>query len=283
MNALFDPILGSLRRERLEAYAAFLHDRDGEPDFDRRTLARREAAMAAFEATPLRYDGPFAAALFEAQHRRFDRSRPTPPEVALLLVFAKINANEAYAVERVTRRAENDGDGIAAHLMRLVLLEEVYHTRLLLSATVLFGVRVPDPSLPAAATRAIVAGIADLPEVASRPVTLAGEIIGIITFLRIIGAVRRVFDGHPEIRDALEERVTEVLIDEVGHMSLNRLLAGPGTFSALRLLLPLFALGTYGALPEAESLGILPLPPRDVLSFDLGALPAEVRRRAFVA
>ena len=137
-----------------------------------------------------------------------------------------------------------------------MLLEEGYHTRLLLSATSLFGVRVTEAAQPVAATRAIVAGIAELPEVASRPVTLAGEIIGILTFLRLAGAVRRVFRDHPEVRDALEERVTEVLIDEVGHMSLNRLLAATGTFAALRAVLPLVALGTRGALPEADSLGI---------------------------
>jgi hypothetical protein len=283
MGAVFEPVPPSSRREQLQAYAAFLAERDGEPDFERRTLARREASTVAFETTPLRYAGPFAQALFEAQHRRYDGRVPTPPEVALLLVFVKINANEAYGVERVTRRAPRHGDDLAARLERLVLLEETYHTRLLLSATALFGVRVPSPALPVATTRAIVAGIADLPEIAARPITLAGEILGIVTFLRLVGAVRRVFAHHAEVRDALEERVTEVLIDEVGHMSLNRLLAGAGAFTALRPLLPLFALGTRGALPEAESLGILPVPAREALSFDVGALPAEVRRRAFVA
>jgi hypothetical protein len=283
MSAVFDPVPEPLRRERLEAYAAFLAERDGEPDFARRTLARREAATAAFEQTTLRYDGPFAAALFEAQHRRYDARRPTPAEVALLLVFAKINANEAYGVERVTRSARADGDDLPSRLLRLLLLEETYHTRLLLSATAIFGVRVTEPARPVTMTRAIVAGVAGLPEAAARPILLAGEILGILTFLRLAAAVRRVFADRPEIRDALEERVTEVLIDEVGHMSYNRLLSVGGTFAVLRRLLPLFALGTRGALPEAEALGMLPLPVREVLSFDVGALPQEVRRRAFVA
>lgn len=281
MSAVFKPIPASLRRERLEAYAAFLAERDGEPNVERRTLSRRETSMSAFETSSLRYEGPFAAPIFQAQYRRYDRRRLTPPEVALLLVFVKINANEAYGVERVTGKPPN-GDDLAARVERLVLLEEVYHTRILLSATRLFGVHVTEPALPVAVTRAIVAGIAELPEVASRPVTLAGEIIGILTFLRLVGVVRRVFRDHPEIRDALEERVTDVLIDEIGHMSLNRLLAAPGTFAALRPLLPLVALGTRGALPEAESLGILPVPVREALSFDVDALPEEVRRRAFV-
>jgi hypothetical protein len=282
MRSVFDPIPAPSRRESLEAYARFLQDRDGDPDFDRGTLSRREASTASFETTSLRYAGPFATSAFEAQHRRWDARLPTPDEVKLLLVFVKINANEAYGVERVTRRPPG-GDDLAARLLRLVLLEEGYHTRLLLSATSLFGLRVTEPARPVAVTRALVAGIAELPEVASRPVTLAGEIIGILTFLRLLGAVRRVFRDHPEVRDALEERVLEVLIDEVGHMSLNRLLAMPGTFAALRPLLPLVALGTRGALPEAESLGILPVPLGEAARFHVDALPHEVRRRAFLA
>jgi hypothetical protein len=116
-----------------------------------------------------------------------------------------------------------------------------------------------------------------------RPIVFGGEILGILTLLRLVGAVRRVFADRPEIRDALEERVTEVLIDEVGHVSYNRLLSGAGTFVALRPLLRVLALGTRGALPEAEALGVFPIPAADMLSLDVGALPDEVRRRAFVA
>ncbi len=283
MNAVFNPIPHSLRREQLEAYAAFLAERDGEPDFLRGTLAHREASALSFEQTTLRYDGPFTASLFDAQHRRYDGRRSTPAEALLLLVFVKINANEAYGVERVTRSARVAGDDLPARLLRLVLLEETYHTRLLLSAAVPFGLRVTESARPLRVTRAIVAGISDLPEVAARPIILAGEILGILTFLRLVGAVRRVFADRPEMRDALEERVTEVLIDEVGHVSYNRLLADTATFAGLRPLLRLMALGTRGALPEAEALGMLPIPTSEVLSFDVGALPEEVRRRAFVA
>jgi hypothetical protein len=203
-------------------------------------------------------------------------------EVALLLVFVKINSNEAYGVERVRHRFAR-GDDLGAQLLRFMLLEEGYHTRLLLSAAALFGLRIREPVLPARIVRAITAGIAELPDVASRPVLLTSEIVAIVTFLRLIGAVRRVFRAHPAVRDALEERVTEVLIDEVGHLSLNRLLAFPSTFAAVRGLLPIITLGTHGALPEAEVLRILPIPVREVASFELRTLPEEVRRRAFIA
>lgn len=104
-----------------------------------------------------------------------------------------------------------------------------------------------------------------------------------MTFLRTIGAVRRVLRDRPVLRDAMEERVTEVLVDEIGHLSFNRLAARPSTFAALRAVVPAVALGTRGAMREAELLGILPVPLREVWSFDADTLPDEVRRRAFIA
>jgi hypothetical protein len=167
--------------------------------------------------------------------------------------------------------------------VRLVLLEEGYHTRLLLSAARLFGVDVRDPASPAPITRGLAAGIANFPEWLSRPVTLAAEAVGIVTFLRAIAACRRVLADRPALRDACEERVMEVLVDEIGHLSFNRLAANGATFAAARAALPAIVLATRGALPEAELLGILPIPLGDAWNLDVRALPEEVRRRAFIA
>jgi hypothetical protein len=282
MRAILEPIPAAERLEKLHAYEAFLIERDGFADFDAGTLARREIAIARMEASPLRYRGPFDVALFAKQYRRFDPRLATPAEMLLLLVFVKTNANEAYGVEQAEKRPPS-GDPLRDRLEQLVLLEERYHTRLLLGASASFGVAISEPIAPTPTTRGIVYGIAELPEAAARPVLLAGEILGIVTFLRLIEAVRRVLAHQPELRDALEERVTEVLIDEIGHMSLNRLLAGTGTFAALRAMLPALAIATRGQLREAEALGVLPISLRDMGAFDVSALPAEVRRRAFVA
>jgi hypothetical protein len=136
---------------------------------------------------------------------------------------------------------------------------------------------------PAGITRGLVGAIATLPDIAARPITLAAEVVGVATFVRAIGAVRRIFSDRPIVRDGLEERLTEVLVDEIGHVSFNRLIARPGTFAALRGLIPTVAFGTRGSLAEAEQLGVFPVPIREVLALDPQALPAEVRRRAFIA
>jgi hypothetical protein len=289
MSWLFDPPARESVNDSLEAYAAYLEQRDGKPDFERRTLSARETDAMRFESAQSAYDGAFDAGVFGRQLRRYDVHAPTSVEMQLLLMMVKINANEAYGVESVIDRARATpapapgGASITARLHQIVLLEEGYHTRLLRSAARLFGVPVGEVSPPAALTRALVGAIAVLPEVAGRPVTLVGEILGIVTFERMIGAVRRIFHDRPALRDALEERIMEVLIDELGHVSFNRLLARRGTFGAARAILRAAALATQGAMPEAELLGIFPLPARELSRFDPACLPGEVRRRAFIA
>ena len=282
MPALFNPPRREEVPEQLAAYGAYLAEKDGAPDFSRRTLARREVEMARMESAAVLYEGPFNRDLFEKQHRRYNPKVSTPPELQLLLCFLKINANEAFAVEEVMGRALAKDD-VESRLLRLVLLEEGYHTRLLLSAGRLFGVSVSEPSAPVPLARFLAGAISRFPEAMSRPVTLAAEAVGIVTFLRTIGAVRRVFKGWPALRDAMEERVTEVLVDELGHLSFNRLAAHAGTFAALRAVVPAIAFGTRGAMPEGELLGILPVPVREAWCFDASTLPEEVRRRAFIA
>jgi hypothetical protein len=280
--SLFDPPAPESIPDSLHAYAAHLEERDGAPDFERRILAARERDTARFESAPACWDRPFDVALFERQLRRYDTSAPTSREMQVLLCMVKINANEAYGVERARGRVVEQ-DGMMGWLHRVVLLEETYHTRLLLSARKLFGAPVADAGPPLFLTRTLVSTILSVPDAVARPVTLAAEAVGVATFLRLIGAVRRVFADRPELRDSLEERVVEVLIDEIGHVSFNRLIAPWGTFAALRALLAAVAIGTRGGSPEAEQLGILPLPVRDVWDLDPAKLPEEVRRRAFIA
>jgi hypothetical protein len=282
VTSVFDPPDPGSVQGALHAYAAYLDERDGAPDFDRRELAFRERDTARFETAAPCYDGAFDAALFERQLRRYDARAATSAEMQLVLCLVKINANEAYAVNRAIGR-QIFAESLLGRIHRLVLLEEAYHTRVLRSSARLFGVSAADTSPPAGITRGLVSAITTLPDILGRPITLAAEAVGVATFLRAIGVVRRLFRDRPIVRDGLEERLTEVLVDEIGHVSFNRLIARPGTFAALRALIPTVALGTHGAMAEAEQLGIMPIPIREVLALDPQALPAEVRRRAFIA
>jgi hypothetical protein len=289
----FSPICKQARPGLLREYREYLRTRDGIVDPAARTLSHREAGMQRFLAAEDRRagggddgpdDGPIDRALFERQYARFDPRRDTPPEMLLLLALVKVNAAEAYGVQRtidgaLARAGRSDDD------TELVLLvEEFYHTRILLSAARLYGIAVPAPARPHVALRALVSSIASVPAFLARPLTLAGEMMGVLVFLKLLDAARAVLKDAPVVRDAIEERLIEILIDEIGHVSFQRLSMGRTGLAVTRALLPIVARGLSRAVPEVAALGAFPRAPVDGITalFDRG-LPETVRRSAFLA
>jgi hypothetical protein len=112
---------------------------------------------------------------------------------------------------------------------------------------------------------------------------MASEIFGTLSFLKLLQAARRILKHDPELRDAVEERLTEVLIDEIGHIAYNRMCLGWAGLAQVRAILPLLAGGLRNAIPEFQALGIrlsCEGAERVTTSMDL---PDEVRRAAFIA
>jgi hypothetical protein len=276
----FEAVPEGERQEKLQMYAAFLRTRDGEADHEAMTLAHREAAMQRYRAPTAFYSAAFDSELFHAQYRRFDPRRPLPRQLLLLLTLVKINAAEAYGV-RLTKALRNADD--VSPLERLITLEEHYHTQLLLSAAAHFGLTIDAPSEPTMMFKGLIGTIARVPPVMFHPLVLMSEIIGTVYFHRLIGITREVLRDEPVIRDAIEERITEVLIDEIGHVSYNRLLIGSAGMRATRALMPMVALSMRNAVPEYSHLAGGTAPLSDFTSFALQQLPEEIRRRAFVA
>ena len=257
-------------------------ERDGEVDLAKRTLARRELGMLRYQQ-PLSRLREIDERLFEQQYAKFDARRAMRGEAALLLALVKANGAEAYGVtqtfDTVYRRAVRANDDVEV----LMLIEETYHTRILLSSTVLFGLQLKTPFRPAAPLRALISGIAKGPDQLSRPLVLAGEIIGAVTFLNLFHKAREVLKGDPELRDAIEERVIEILTDEIGHITFNRLLLGDAGLRTAKLLLPLVSKALSIALPELRALGLHASAEGAAVITTCPQLPDAVRSAAFVA
>lgn len=270
---MFSVIPEAARREGREAYRSFLAARDGVLDVERRTLSRREESMRRFSAIGAR---AIDRALFDAQYARFDPRQKTPPEILLLLTMAKVNAAEAFGVGRTIDGALAHAAKTGDELELMVLIEEVYHTKILLSAANLYGMSIDAPYTPPASLRALIGSIANAPLHVQRPLTLAGELLGVSAFLGLLEAAgRAALDA--ELRDAFEERICEVLIDEIGHVALLRLSMGSLGLAETRALLPFVGLGVGGSLPELAALGVKIEPRR----FSLDRLPEAVRKNAF--
>jgi hypothetical protein len=147
---------------------------------------------------------------------------------------------------------------------------------------VLYGIAIHEPFTPPAALRALIVALAKAPEQLSRPLLLAGEIVGAVTFLNVLCEVGKILKHDPELRDAIEERLIEVLIDEIGHISFNRMLLSAAGLRHARCLLPLVARGVAQAVPVLRALG-LSTSSRDANHVTTSArLPEAVRRGAFI-
>jgi hypothetical protein len=261
-------------------------------------LARNGAGFAAREANlRAHFDAARAPALLTIDDARFNRNyerlreRDVPPEELALLAFVKINAGEAWGVEAVSRARARQPErpGVAAELERLITGEEHFHTRLLVGAAGHFanpdGARLAvtgawRPSLP---LRGLIGALVHAPAFAFHPVLLGAEVAGVFMFNWLLERVRTLFPRAPQVRESMEARLHEVLVDEVGHITFNRVLVGRLGRAVGRALARQIAWAQRLAAPELRALGF----GSDVLgrmsSFGLGDLPAEVRRRAFFA
>jgi hypothetical protein len=272
------------RRANLAAYQKFLADRDGAVDVEKRQLSRREGRMARYER-PLSRIRDMDRELFTAQYARFNPKVENPPEVLLLVSLVKINAAEAFGVnrnfDRVLRRAAKNEDSCELTL----LIEETYHTRILLSTALSYGIEVKSVYQPPTALRALISTIAVSPMAIARPLTLASEVLAILLFLNLLEKTRIVLRHDSELRDSVEERLCEIITDEIGHMSFNRQCMGAIGIAQARVLLPLVATGLSGAFPELTALGTMSSASEDEVQGLVSGerLPEHVVRSAFLS
>ncbi len=284
MLDLFAAAPKDLRRARLREYGEYLEARDGELNLANQTLSRREDSIKRYE-TPPRVPREMDEAEFRKQYVSFDKRKAPSPEMLLLLSLVKVNSAEAYGVSRnfqrtMDRALKNDDD---AELR--ILCEEGYHTRILLSSANRYGIEVREPYRPPSALRVIIGSIATAPMAIARPLTLAGEIIATLMFIKLLHAAERVLANDPETRDAVMERLEEICVDERGHISYNRMHMGPADLAEARLILPMTARIMSTVFPEMVALGAFPI---DVLKelrllMEPKHLPESVWRQWFVA
>jgi hypothetical protein len=282
MKSVFSPLPLDARREQRIAYRGFLEARDGTVDIEHRTLSRREEKMHRYLA-PASSTREIDRALFDEQYARYDPRREMSREMLLLLALVKINAAEAYGVSRMIEplmaRVLRESDDLEL----ILTIEEDYHTKILLSTSGLYGMTVTAPYRPRASLRALIGVMAGVSHTMSRPIVLVAELIGTLYFLDLLRVARAVLHELPAVRDAVEERLTDVIIDEIGHVSFNRLCLGSVGLAQARMLCPIVAAGLRDVVPELRALGLKMGADVDRPLHLRSDLPEEVRRHAFFA
>jgi hypothetical protein len=281
-TSFYQPVDEGQQAALYGTYVEFLGRRNGEMDFERRQYSKREAHLQALEAAPVTFQGPFDAETFRRQYAHYDTSQPTSPATQLLLMFCKANAGEAFGVE-VMREARKEyflRPEAQYQAEKIIANEEEYHTKLLVGATRYFEVKMDLAFVPPLPLKILIHGLAGMPQRFFHSVLLAAELAGIYTFNTLLDITRVVLRDQPEVRDAMEERLCAVLVDEIGHVSYNRLALGSLGLGFARKLYPLVQ-KSVASSPEFRALrekvgGGLPLQ-----ELDYAHLPETVRRQAF--
>lgn len=263
----------------LRAYREFLARRNG-PDF-----ATRDERMKGFDPSSVRAKTAVDSARFNRNYASFSDPNVSEEELALL-AFVKMNAGEAYGVEVVSkaRLKKLTAPGLANEVERILTDEERYHTRLLVGAAGHFeGLSVGDAWRPSLPLRTLIGTLARLPSQFFHPVLLASEIAGVHTFNWMLLRLRTLFPDQPAVRESMERRLLEVLIDEIGHIAFNRVMVGSLGRSFARQLAKLVAQSHRVSGRELIALGYGTDTLGTIDRFDFQDLPEEVRRHAFFA
>ncbi len=280
--SFYAPIPESVREDLLRAYREFLERRNGDMDLTR-GFSRREEWLREAASWDSQYTGPVDGGNFNRAYASFaEVKKLSLPELALL-TFVKANAGEAYGVEVVgrVRQKRQDGTKLFHQVEKLLGFEETYHTRILIGATQHFGVKVAGAWKPTLQLRLLIGSLAYAPGLFFHPILLASEIAGVYMFQWMLKRVGEIFKDQPAVRESMEQRLIEILVDEVGHVAFNRMAVGPTGLSVARKMAAGVLRGVSGHTPEYKALGMTEDEMSKLNSFDLQHLPEEVLRRSY--
>jgi len=280
--SFYAPIPESAREDLLVAYRRFLERRNGDMDLTR-GFSLREEWLREAASWDSQYKGPVDGETFNRAYESFAEVKKLSLQEVALLTFVKANAGEAYGVEVVNRvrHARSDGTKLFHQVERLLSFEETYHTRILIGATQHFGVKVEGAWRPNLQLRLGIGSLAYAPGIFFHPILLASEICGVFMFQWMLKRVGEIFREQPAVRESMEQRLIEILVDEVGHVAFNRMAVGPLGLSVVKKMVPGVLGGVVGTTPEYKAVGLTADEMSKVNGFDLHHLPEEVLRRAY--
>jgi hypothetical protein len=271
----------------LEGYLGYLKNRNGQLDPQTGTLSRREESLTAMNASPIRYSGRLSQASFNGLYDHFNsRAKDLTPELLMLLTLCKMNAGEAYGVrvvKAVHARQDRGKTDLRTRVIQFAQEEEEYHTRILVGSAGYFAIQVGGIYRPALALKFLIHSIAYSPRPLFHPILFGSEAAGVFVFNWTLNRISTFYKGQPELQQALEQRMIEILVDEVGHVAFNRLVMGNAGRSLGHTLAGLTVRGLTTITPELAALGFDHTIESNFAKFDYSQLPEEVRRRGFFA
>ncbi len=286
MSSFYGPVDDQQREQSLSAYIAYLNERNGLLDPATGTLPNREASLSAMNASPVRYEGRLSQADFDRLLTKWDPSDSAlTPEMLLLVVLCRMNDGEAYGVRVVKAAQEQRNRGVNDLRTKVISFaqeEEEYHTRILKGAAHHFALDVKGEYKPSLALKGLIHAMARAPKPLFHPILYGSEVAGVFLFNWMLGRIREMVT-EPALREALEQRMMEILVDEMGHVAFNRLVLSERARGIGKFLAGQTIKGMTWITPELSAIGFNTQAQAAFADFDIDQLPEEARRRGFFA
>ena len=250
----FDPFRAlsrARRRELAKKFDAVMAERDGELDFEARTLSVRERELAAWPKG-LRWQGEFDQDAFERQLRG-RRAEAASAQMIWLIVAARGDESETWSVDLDIKAWHKRGAEHCPLAERYVLIEEQYHSKMLREVARTLGVTLGN-TRPSFLTRMIIHGLIRLPGALRYIPVLGGEVLGTVVF----GVLRDridVFSDQPEVEAHIRGLLERILEDETLHVAHCRSRLGPVQMFFARRMAGLISRAMMIDIPELAVLG----------------------------
>ena len=167
---------------------------------------------------------------------------------------ALANEGERYGVELETEKLQPEGSR-ADQIMVYHVIQEDYHTGLLLEACRLVGLEGVTLRQPRALHRWIIRGMAYLPDSVRYVLILVGEAVGTVA-LKMLHDTAHLFTETEEAAEHLRSILAEILYDECLHTVHCRSRIGRVGGWVARALTPIAAFVVESAYPQFRRLGL---------------------------
>lgn len=284
--SFYGPVDDAQRDASLNAYISFLNERNGLLDPATGTLPHREASLTTMNASPVVFDGLVAQADFDRLLAKWNPADPAlTAELLVLVCLCRMNDGEAYGVRIVKAAQERRNRGVNDLRTKVISFaqeEEEYHTRILKGSAHHFGLQVNGTFKPAFALTVLIHTMARAPKPFFHPILYGSEVAGVFLFNWTLNRIRELVK-EPALREVLEARMMEILVDELGHVAFNRLVLSERARGFGKLLAGQTIKGMTWITPELATLGFDAQAQAAFAGFDVDQLPEEARRRGFFA
>lgn len=240
------------KQQQINSYLNYLKQADGERDIRNKSLSKRDERFADFEQK-LETERSSSVPLDEI-HQYMDSTPPDSLDKRLLwlLIAAKANRGEKYGADKKVNDLHEHGVGNLSDIAQYILLDEQYHTKILVSACNIcnLDVEIPDPPKM---LQVVINQMLKLPKLPSDLLIFLREVVGVHTFQLMLDNVG-LFSDDPLLEKNLENLISEILNDEVGHVVYCRSQLGPNSMKLAKQLVGLMGRRILSEIPE---IGIL--------------------------